>query len=116
MKIRSLSSVEKTPMDMDGVKDVMKQLPIGSKEGSPNFSFRVFTLAPLGHTPYHQHLSEHVNYIISGQGVLLDKDSKESPVKQGDFCLVLPNEKHQYRNTSQTDDLVMICAVMKEYE
>jgi quercetin dioxygenase-like cupin family protein len=30
--------------------------------------------------------------------------------------LVLPNETHQYKNTSATKAMVMICAVPKEYE
>jgi quercetin dioxygenase-like cupin family protein len=28
----------------------------------------------------------------------------------------MPNEKHQYRNTSKDQDFVMICGVPKEYE
>ena len=34
----------------------------------------------------------------------------------GDFALVLPHEKHQYRNTSPDRAFRMICAVPKEYE
>lgn len=101
---------------MDGVKDVFKQLPIGSADGTPNFSFRVFTVGPNGHTPYHRHDSEHVNYIISGRGAIQDESGDLHPVKEGDFCLIDPGEKHQYRNLSDKDELVLICAVMKEYE
>jgi len=101
---------------MDGVLDAWRQVPIGKAERSPNISFRVFTLKPGGHTPYHAHASEHVNYIISGHGGLKDENGKLHPVKKGDFCLVLPGEKHQYRNLSVNEDLVFICAVMKAYE
>ena len=37
-------------------------------------------------------------------------------VKKGDFALILPGEAHQYKNTSASKPMVMICAVPKEYE
>ena len=116
MVVTSLNSVTKTKVDMEGAAGVIKQLPIGSADGAPNFSFRVFTVSPGGHTPYHQHESEHVNYVISGKGVLVKGEKTENPIQQGDFCLVAPYETHQFQNRSKEDDLVIICAVMKQYE
>ena len=116
MKIVHLDDVEKIRPQMEGAKDVLKQLPIGSADGTPNFSFRVFTLEPGGHTPYHIHPFEHLNYVISGSGAIVDESGKETPVKAGDFAIVLPDEKHQYKNSSNTENMVMICAVPREYE
>lgn len=116
MKINSLDKLEKTKMTMEGAKDVWKQLPISRADGTPVFSFRVFTIMPGGYTPYHTHVSEHLNYIIEGEGALVDEKGNEHPVKKGDFALVLPNEKHCYRNKSSMHPMVMICAVPKEYE
>jgi len=116
MIIRSLKEVTKTTPVMEGVRDVTKQLPIGAADGTPVFSVRVFTIAAGGHTPYHSHPFEHLNYVIGGQGVVVDEAGKEIPIKKGDFGLILPDEKHQYRNTSPADDLVVICAVPKEFE
>jgi quercetin dioxygenase-like cupin family protein len=116
MKTISLDQVAKSKMTMEGAKDVYKQLPISKADGTPSFSFRVFTIEPGGHTPYHTHEFEHLNYIIEGQGVLIDETGKENPVKQGDFALVLPGEKHRYRNASADHPFIMICAVPKEYE
>jgi quercetin dioxygenase-like cupin family protein len=116
MKITSLDKLEKTKMTMEGAKDTWKQIPISKADGTPTFSFRVFTIMAGGHTPYHTHASEHVNYIIEGEGALVDEKGNEHPVKKGDFALVLPNEKHRYRNTSSQHPMVMICAVPKEYE
>jgi quercetin dioxygenase-like cupin family protein len=116
MIIKSLKSVDKKPVGMEGVKNAFRQVPIGKEDDTPNLSFRVFTLEPGGHTPYHIHESEHVNYFISGKGVIKDEFGNLHPVTAGDFSLILPKEKHQYRNTSDTEDLVFICAVMKEYE
>ena len=116
MKICSLETIKKSLMDMDGAEKVYKQVPISKDDGSPTFSFRVFTIEPDGHTPFHEHASEHVNYVIEGNGVIVAKNGEESEFKKGDFALILPGEKHQYRNKSKSEPLVMICAVPKEYE
>ncbi len=116
MKITDLSKTEKIRMNMVGAKDTWKQIPISSADGTPNFSFRVFTIEPGGHTPYHSHEFEHVNYVIAGAGVVVTLSGEELPVKEGCFALVLPGEKHQYRNTSSEENLVIICAVPKQYE
>ncbi len=116
MKITNISKVEKTKMAMEGAKDTWKQVPISKNDGTPNVSFRVFTIEPDGHTPYHTHAFEHINYVISGTGALVTETGEERPVREGDFALVLPNEKHQYKNTATAGNLVIICAVPKEYE
>ncbi len=116
MKITNLERVGKVRMNMEGARDAFKQIPIAAADGTPHFSVRVFTIEPGGHTPYHTHPFEHLNYVIQGRGALVAEDGTEHPVKQGDFALVLPNEKHQYRNAADDQPLVMICAVPKEYE
>ena len=116
MKIISLENISKIKAEMPGAENVLKQVPVGASDGSPNFSFRVFTIEPNGHTPYHIHPFEHINYVIEGTGYLVTESGEKKDLKKGDFALVLPNEKHQYRNKSENDNLVMICAVPKEYE
>jgi quercetin dioxygenase-like cupin family protein len=101
---------------MEGAESVYKQVPISQDDGSPVFCFRVFTIEPGGHTPFHRHSFEHLNYIIEGSGVIVSESGQEREVKRGDFVLVLPDEKHQYKNKSTSEALVMICAVPKEYE
>lgn len=115
MKITSLDHVAKVRMNMEGAKDTWKQIPIGSVDGTPTHSVRVFTIEPGGHTPYHAHPFEHLNYVIQGHGVVVG-EGNERAVSQGDFVLVQPNEKHQYRNASKDSPLIIICAVPKEYE
>ena len=116
MKITSLEQTPSQAMDMPGAVGVHKQVPLGKADGAPHFSFRVFTVAPGGNTPYHVHDSEHLNYILQGEGALVDGDGRQHPVKAGDFSMVAPNEKHQYRNLSETRDLKFICAVPLAYE
>jgi quercetin dioxygenase-like cupin family protein len=116
MKVISLDQITKARVDMEGAEEVHKQVPIGQRDGSPAFSFRVFTVDPGGHTPYHRHPYEHLNYVIEGHGVLVEESGDEREIKKGDFALVLPDEKHQYRNGSSDELLVMICAVPKDFE
>lgn len=116
MKITRLDRVERNIMGMEGARDTWKQVPIGKADAAPNFSFRVFTIAPGGYTPYHAHAFEHVNYVIEGSGAVVKADGEEQAVEKGDFLLILPNEKHRYRNTAKEQPLVIICAVPKEFE
>jgi len=115
MHISSLEKAKKTKPDMEGAKGVYKQVPISREDGTPTFSFRVFTIEPGGHTPLHDHPFEHLNYIIKGHGIVFAED-REHELKKGDFAMVLPGERHQYRNTSTSELMIMICAVPKEYE
>lgn len=115
MYVTALEDVKKIIPDMEGAKGVHKQIPISKENGTPTFSFRVFTIDPGGHTPLHKHPFEHLNYVIEGNGSVIAGD-REHDVKEGDFVMILPGEVHQYRNISTSLPLVIICAVPKEYE
>lgn len=116
MKIINISDVEKNKINMSGSENVLKQIPISSIDGTPNFSMRVFTVEPNGYTPYHKHDYEQLNYVIEGEGVLIDENGNEKPLIKGDFALVLPNEMHRYKNISIDKPFVFICAVPKQFE
>ena len=116
MKIISIDKVEKKKVQMEGAAGAWKQLPLGKDDGTPVYSYRVFTLEPGGNTPYHSHPYEHMNFIIEGQGILVNEAGEEKPLMEGDFALVSPNEKHQYRNNSTDTVFRMICGVPKEFE
>ncbi len=55
-------------------------------------------------------------YIIEGEGALINEAGEEQYIKKGDFALVNPDEKHQYRNLAPDRPLKMICGVPKEFE
>ena len=61
MYVTRLDKVEKTVPEMEGAKGIYKQIPLSRKVGVPTFSFRVFTIEPEGHTPFHKHAFEHMN-------------------------------------------------------
>jgi len=114
MKITRLESCPIGPVTMEGACGAERQVPIGKADGAPTFSVRVFTLEPGGHTPHHSHPSEHVNYILEGEGELIG-DEGPRPIRGGDFALVLPHERHQFRNTG-TAPLKFLCMVPTAYE
>jgi quercetin dioxygenase-like cupin family protein len=115
MYVTKLDKVEKTIIGMEGAKGVYKQIPLSKKDGVPTFSFRAFTIEPGGHTPFHQHEFEHMNYVINGEGILVSED-REHGLREGDFALILAGEKHQFKNSSRNQNLLIICAVPREYE
>ena len=114
MKITRLEECPKTAVEMEGALHVSRQVPIGKADGAPNISIRVFTVEPGGHTPHHSHDSEHLNYVISGEGQVMEGETPR-PVKQWDFVFVAPGEPHQYRNTGG-QPLVFMCIVPSKYE
>jgi quercetin dioxygenase-like cupin family protein len=115
MYVTRLHKIEKTIPSSEGAKGVFKQIPLSRKDGAPTFSFRVFTIEPRGNTPFHQHEFEHMNYVINGEGILVAED-QEHELREGDFALILPGEKHQFKNSSENQNLLIICAVPREYE
>ncbi len=56
-----------------------------------------------------------MNYVIKGTGALVNEKGEETLLKAGDFALVYPDEKHQYRNKGDIP-FKMICGVPKEFE
>ncbi|MBW1798931.1 MAG: hypothetical protein JRJ21_11170 [Deltaproteobacteria bacterium] len=46
----------------------------------------------------------------------MTETGEEREIKKGDFAMILPDEKHQYKNMSAIEPFIMICAVPKEYE
>ncbi len=99
MVITNLEKVKKTIPEMPGAESIQKQIPLSRADGVPTFSFRVFTIEPGGHTPFHRHPFEHMQYVIEGSGVL-----------------VADKREHKIKNTSKTHNLLIICAVPREYE
>jgi quercetin dioxygenase-like cupin family protein len=83
---------------------------INEKTGAPNFAMRRFEIAPFGNTPYHAHEWEHEVYVLEGNAVATKDDGSEVALKPGDVVLVEPNEKHNFKNTGNTD-LIFLCLI-----
>lgn len=114
MKIVRRDDVDRVPVEMEGVRDAYRQLLIGQRDGTPTMSLRVFTLEPGGYTPHHAHPFEHINLVLEGRGEIMT-DAGPRPLEPGDFLLVPPNERHQFRNAGDAP-FAFVCLVPREYE
>jgi len=111
MKIVKDEAVIPKKVEMEGAKNVDIQILIGQNEESDNIIMRQFTIAPGGCTPYHNHDFEHVIKVVSGEGVAIDKDNNEHILKPGMSLFVAPNEMHQFRNNSDSENYQFLCII-----
>ena len=116
MLIKKIDEVPPVPVRMEGVKDVTMRLLFGPSDKAPTFAMRVFELDKLGHTPYHDHPFEHQVVILEGDVRILNEREEETPLAPGDVLMVLPGEKHQFRNGSDQAPARFICLVPIEYQ
>ncbi len=114
MPVKKYKEVSAEKVDMDGVVNVTKKIPIGKPEGWENYTMRTFTIGPGGHTPKHNHDWEHVNFVIKGKGRLMI-NGKNHDLEENDFALVPPNQEHQFSNPFD-EDFEFICIVPNQGE
>ncbi len=78
---------------------VVRYEVINADDGAPNFSLRVFEVAPGSSTISHKHPWEHEYFIYSGRGVVVGEQG-ETPVAKDSVIFVAPNEHHSFVNNS----------------
>jgi quercetin dioxygenase-like cupin family protein len=83
---------------------------IGLTDESDNIIMRQFTIAPEGHTPYHQHNYEHLVKVEKNKGMVVDENGDQHEVQKGQSVFVKANEKHQFRNPFG-EDFEFICII-----
>jgi len=103
------ADVEAEEVVMDGASGTRMRKALTEREGSPTCALRIFDVEPGGHTPFHTHDWEHLNYILGGHGMIRTENGDNS-VRAGDVCLVKPGLKHQYVNTGN-ETFSFICLV-----
>ena len=106
MKIANYSDV-RTKEEIPGVK---MRILIGADEGAPNFVMRLFEVEPGSSTPFHTHNWEHEVFILAGKGKVKNGEEKETPIADGNFVFVAPDEKHCFVNDG-SDTLRFICSI-----
>lgn len=94
---------------MNAAPGVTMYIAAGVDEGAPTFVTRLFEIQPGSSTPHHTHPWEHEMFVVSGKGTLLSGE-KQTPLKEGDAAMILPDEKHSILNTG-TELLKVICVV-----
>ena len=110
MKLKMEADVTAAQVEMEGANDVLMKILIGPGDGSDRIIMRLFTVLPGGHTPRHRHDYEHLVKVERGQGVAVDADGVEQPIRSGSCVLVSANEEHQFRNP-HSEELRFICVI-----
>ena len=113
MFVSHVDSIQATPVAMEGVQGVVKQMLIGAEEGWKDHVMRLFTLKPEGYTPRHSHPWPHINYITRGNGTLF-LGGKDYPLSPGSIAYVPGGTEHQFMNTgsdTSREDFAFICIV-----
>jgi len=109
MKLEKSRNVAKTPVQIEGAKDVEIRWLISKKDGAQNFAMRMFELAPGGHTPLHTHPEEHEIFILEGRGTFV-YEWREHPFEAEHVIFVPPDKEHRFKNTG--DSLLrMLCII-----
>jgi quercetin dioxygenase-like cupin family protein len=112
--VSHIDEIEAAPVEMAGAEGVLRRMAVGPEQGWEDYAMRVFTLTPGGHTPRHRHGWPHINYVISGKGVLsIGGEAKE--IRGGSVAYVPDDVEHQFRNAAE-EDLVFICIVPRRGE
>lgn len=109
MKVNHYEEIDSQPVDMEGANGCRVRWLIGEKDQAPTFAMRQFEVAPGGHTPCHSHPYEHEVFVLEGQGVVLEGETKHW-LRAGDVVFVKPNEVHQFRNVGN-QPLKFLCLI-----
>ena len=115
MIVKQPQAVPAQDVTMEGARDVQVRVLFGPADQAPTFAMRIFDLAPGGHTPFHEHPFEHEVVILSGDIVIVTEDG-DRPVQVGDGILIYPDEKHQFRNRSDSQPASFMCLVPIAYQ
>jgi quercetin dioxygenase-like cupin family protein len=108
MRVFRYQSVEAKDAD-EGASRIKVRWLITKEMGAPNFAMRLFEMEPKGYSPFHSHPWEHEVFIVEGEGTIVSSEG-EKRFKAGDVVFILPNEKHQFKNSS-TKGLKFLCLV-----
>ena len=109
MKIEKCSNISKSPVDIEGAKDVEIRWLISKDDGAQNFAMRMFELQPGGHTPLHTHPQEHEVFVLEGEGTFVF-ESQGHPFGAEYVIYVPPNKEHRFMNTGESV-LRMLCII-----
>ena len=89
---------------------VVKREVINADDGAPNFCMRVFEAEPGSSTPSHSHGWEHEVFVLSGRGVVVNGEGKETQIAKDSVVFVPPDEHHCFINNGN-EVLRFICVI-----
>jgi len=90
--------IEVEPVKIGGeAKDASSRQLIGEAEGA-TVTMTMIEVQPGGNTLSFTHHGEHVVYILEGTGII-NEENGVSPLNQGLFIFIKPNERYMFKNT-----------------
>ncbi|MBN2591355.1 MAG: cupin domain-containing protein [Sedimentisphaerales bacterium] len=101
MKIEKSINIKKTPVLMEGAKDIEIRVLISKADGANNFAMRMFEVQPGGHTPLHAHPHEHEVFIVEGIGTF-HCEGKDYHFEPEHVIFVPGNSMHNFQNTGDS--------------
>ena len=110
MKINNNNEIAAAVVTTEGARNVRMKILIGPDDGSENIIMRHFTIAPGGHTPFHQHNYEHVVKVEANRGIAVDDHGNETEIARGQSLYVSPDAMHQFRNPFN-EDFEFLCII-----
>jgi len=107
---------EKEQIELEGekLKNAYKRILMGPEEGFKGYFMRVFELKSGGYTSEHKHPWPHINYVVSGRGIIRI-DGKDNIADAGTYGFISPNALHQFVNDG-VEPFKFICIVTEEGE
>lgn len=93
-------------------KEAAIKVLVSPTEGWEGYVMRILEVKAGGHTPKHSHPWPHINYIISGKGIL-HLDGKDIDVEAGSFAYIPSDKEHQFLNVGK-ELFEFICIVPEE--
>jgi len=90
--------------------------------GYPDYGLRLFTAAPGGEIPIHNHFYHQTMYILSGSfecwqfNFQTDELEKKVICPTGTSIYIPSMEPHGMRNLSQTEEATFLCCICNVYD
>jgi quercetin dioxygenase-like cupin family protein len=90
--------------------------------GYPDYGLRLFTAAPGGEIPIHNHFYHQTMYILSGSFECWKFDFQTDQLAEKFICpagtsIYIPSmEPHGMRNLSQTEEATFLCCICNVYD
>ncbi len=112
MFVGDVAKIDTVNVNAPGAVNAIKQTLIGPDQGWEGWIMRLFTLTREGNTPRHSHAWPHINYIVSGEGILY-LEGEEHTVKPGSVAYIPGGAEHQFINKGE-GDFSFICIVPEE--